>query len=67
MLLFVSFPLCLLAISITKTHNFMIICCSPTSNYAIFSNNFFGLHLKFYSHISNYSATSPKHSEDVVD
>ena len=41
MLLFVSFPSCLLAIFITKTHNFMIIGCSPTSNYTIFSNIFF--------------------------
>ena len=56
MLLFVSFPSCLLAISITKTHNFIIIGCSPRPNYAIFSNIFFGLRLKFYSQISNYTA-----------
>ena len=40
-----------------KTHNFMIIGRAPTSQYAIFSNSFFGLHLKFYSQISNYTAT----------
>ena len=60
MLLFVLFPSCLLAISITKTHNFMIIDCSPTSNYANFSNNFFRRHLKFYSQISNYTAAKPQ-------
>ena len=58
----ILFPSCLLASSITKTHNFMIIACSPTSNYANFSNHFFGLHLKFYLQISR-----PKHSENVDD
>ena len=39
MLLFLSFPSCLLAISITKTHNFMIIGCSPASNYTFQKKN----------------------------
>ena len=56
MLLFISFPSCLLAISITKTHNLRISAVLRRQNYAIFSNNFFGLHLKFYSHISNCTA-----------
>ena len=50
MLLFISFPLCLLAISITKTHS------SPTSKLRHFFNQFFGLHPKFYSQISNFIA-----------
>ena len=41
MLLFISFPPCLLAISITKTHNFMVIGCSPTSKLRHFFKHFF--------------------------
>ena len=53
MLLFISFPSCLLAISITKTLNFMVIGCSPTSKLRHFFVTFFsGLHVKFYSQIS---------------
>ena len=53
----------------TKTHNFIIISCSPTSNYANFSNIFFGLHLTF---LHRYQTTCilpprPKHSENVDD
>ena len=53
MLFFISFPSWLLAISITKTHNFMVIGCSLKSKLRNFSNIFFGLHLKFYSQTSN--------------